>query len=119
MAENFINYIPADIVLTALLNNFTVNIFKRFYFFIMAGVPYELKRDILIIIVFLSGGGLYGFLAFLGVFEFASASCILAPVLSVLFYEAGFYNWLVRTFSAVLEAVSVRLVEVVNAFRKK
>ena len=116
---DFTSYIPADMVLTALLNNCIINIFKRFYFMLMTDVTYELQRDILVIIVFLTGGGLYGLLSSVGLFEFAVSSCVLSPVLSVLFYEAGFYAWLVRTLKAFLDAISSRLTEAVHAFRKK
>jgi hypothetical protein len=119
MTESFITYIPIDIIITALLNNVAINIFKPFYFMFMANFRTILKRDFLIIIVFVTGGALYSVLSYGGVFPFVASSCILSPVISVLFYEAGFYSWLVRTLRAILEALSARITEVIYAFRKK
>ena len=112
-------FIPFEIFALALMNNVLTSLLKGFYFRIMAGVNEALTKEILQIIVFLLGMGMYAITAQTGLFAFSLIPCLAAPIVSIIFYRAGFYDWLVDTFKAALTAISAKLVEVINAFRHK
>lgn len=118
MIDIFLRFIPYDAIITALTLNVLINSLKPLYFVLMADVK-DVRRDMLVIIVFIFGGALYSLLAYFGLFVFSTASCVLSPVLSVFFYDTGFYPWIVRTAKALLGAVAAKLLEMINAYKHK